>query len=284
MKTVFEYLDYRKYLADRVIYERQLDKKWSYRKMAALSGIDPGTFTRMLYGQRKISRNLALKIAAALKFGKKETRYFVTLVQFSDAKAENKKEECFHELLHFRENKAAVIEQNRYRYFEEWYYMAVRELLNFFPFSGNLYEIAQAFDPPLKKKEAQKAVELLESLGMVVRGDDGYYHLTDTFVTTGEEWQSVVIHDLQRKLLDLARKALDIKPKEERDFSSLTLSLSPEGFASVKEKLKEFRKLLFALAKDDRNVNGVYQINFQAFPLTAVVKNGPAKKHEVDDV
>jgi uncharacterized protein (TIGR02147 family) len=70
----------------------------------------------------------------------------------------------------------------------------------------------------------------------------------------------------------LAKEALERFPKQLRDSSTLTLGLSKEGYLAAVEKIAALRKDLLDIARFDRQIDRVIQVNLHAFPLTKIVK------------
>ena len=48
---------------------------------------------------------------------------------------------------------------------------------------------------------------------------------------------------------------------------SVTMTLSDKNFQQIKALIQRFRKELLAIADQDESPEGVYQVNFQLFPL-----------------
>jgi uncharacterized protein (TIGR02147 family) len=57
-------------------------------------------------------------------------------------------------------------------------------------------------------------------------------------------------------------------PREEREISSLTLCVSHDVLLRLKERIREFRKELLAIAELEGKPERVVQLNFQLFPLS----------------
>jgi uncharacterized protein (TIGR02147 family) len=158
--------------------------------------------------------------------------------------------------------------------------VAVRELLAFYKFNGDYKELAKSVDPPISPSQAKKAITLLERLRLIKKGPDGFYSQTDNLISTGYDAKTVAINNFQLSTLDLAKESIDRFPKQERDISTLTLSFSGPLYHTLSEKLKNFRRELLELVKNDPNpVDRVYQINFQIFPLSKYHKGA---SHERD--
>jgi uncharacterized protein (TIGR02147 family) len=268
MSNLYDYLNYRDFLRDRLALEKQKGNGLNSQKLAEKAEVDPGTVSRILQGTRNMSRKLARKMSEALGLKKREAKYFDLLVQFNQSKSETQQKEHLEKLLNLKKVNPALISRQQYDLFENWYNLAICELINVMPFHGDYDELARNLDPPIRPRQAEKAVQLLLKLNLIKKDRQSRYAVTDKFISTGETWHSVAIHNMQRSTIDLARDALDRLPKAERDFSSVTLSLSKDSFQKAQEKLKEFRASLMEIAQSDNDVEGVYQFNFQAFPLS----------------
>jgi uncharacterized protein (TIGR02147 family) len=70
--------------------------------------------------------------------------------------------------------------------------------------------------------------------------------------------------------MDLAKDAIERFPKEQRDSSTLTLGLSEDGYRSAIGKIAALRKDLLDIARFDRKIDRVIQVNLHVFPLTKI--------------
>jgi uncharacterized protein (TIGR02147 family) len=76
----------------------------------------------------------------------------------------------------------------------------------------------------------------------------------------------------------LAIDALDRHPRETRDISTLTATLSAESVEKAKAAVRSLRQYLLGLAEQDEAVDRVYQLNVQLFPMTRITaENGREK-------
>jgi uncharacterized protein (TIGR02147 family) len=203
-----------------------------------------------------------------LNLNKKESEYFTLLVQFNRADKKEEMKRCFENIIEFRELRTNALDAKKYEYFSKWYYVAIRELLNFTKFDGNYKALAAKLNPPISESEAKKAIDLLVKLGLVKKYNDGFYELTEQFVTTGESWNSIAVENFQREMLHLAEDSINNIPKINRETSTITVSISWQCFNAMKERLREVRKELLEMAKAEHDPEGVFQVNFQIFPLT----------------
>ncbi|MBN1128389.1 MAG: DUF4423 domain-containing protein, partial [Chitinispirillaceae bacterium] len=64
-------------------------------------------------------------------------------------------------------------------------------------------------------------------------------------------------------------------PKTRRNFSSVTLGLSPDGYRKMCDEIVASRFRQLEIAENDKDPGEVYQLNYQLFPVSRVtVKRG----------
>jgi uncharacterized protein (TIGR02147 family) len=269
MINLFGYFDYRKFLSDFLAEKLEPQPSPSSRNLALQAGIDPSYFAKVVKGVRNLTPEQSLRIATALRFDAAQTEYFEILVGFNQARGHDAKRLYFERLLEYNKAPdAALLTKEQYRYYTQWYHVVIREVLHFFPQPIDYLFIAKKLIPPIAPDKVREAIVLLENLAMIRRNADGGWELSENFVTAGPEVQSFAIRNFQLSMMDMAKSALEKFPKEKREISALTLSLSEEGFGEAMKEIAASKKRLMQIAHNDGNVSAVYQFNFQAFPVT----------------
>jgi uncharacterized protein (TIGR02147 family) len=218
-------------------------------------------------GRKNLANASIPHFVKLMKLTQREAEYFKLLVLFNKAKSNDEIRILFEKMLPYIELGARKIESGAYEYYTKWYYAAVREVLAYFPFNADYASLAQMTVPEIGVREAKKAVALLLKLGFIKRSRAGRYELTSRFITTGEEWRSIAVRRFQKETIGLALKALDDVPKEQRDISTVTVTLSEDGFARMREKLKAFRREVLELAHQEGNADAAYHLNLQLIPI-----------------
>jgi uncharacterized protein (TIGR02147 family) len=273
MPSIYSYLDYRQYLKDDFAARQARNHRYSYRAAAVRLGINSGTLVRILAGKRNISRSLLPTFVKYLGLKSKEETYFGLLVRFNQTKDSRERRELYGDLVRHRGERKRNIEPDRYEYFHEWYYCAVRELLRFYPFEGDWKALAEMVAPNITPYQAERAVEVLRTLGLVQGEDRGALRVVDSLVTTGDRWSGTAIHRFQIAMMHKALEAIDRFPKEQRDISTLTVGLSAKGLDRAREVLKRARDEILDIEESDASER-VYQLNMQVFPLTEQYQGG----------
>jgi uncharacterized protein (TIGR02147 family) len=268
MIQLLDYLDYRKYLHDVFAEKKRSVPHFSHRNlMQKLSLKTPGHMLLVMQGRRNLTQDIAIKLAAYLKLNRKESEYLLTLTRYTDAKTPAEKQYLFEELLSYRLRSGATVPAANYRFYEKWCYSAIRAALDVEPFKGDYAGLAASLCPPVTAMEAKNAVELLLQLGMAHRDKEGYVRPAETAISTGDQWQSAIVQNLQRQFIDLGKESLDRVDREERDISNLTVTVSPETFELIKKNVRELRSRILAMGCAEQNPDRVLQVNIQIFPL-----------------
>jgi uncharacterized protein (TIGR02147 family) len=269
MKSIFEYTDYRKFLSDFYKEKKSFDKKFSHRYIATHVGFKSGGhFSQILSGRVNISISFIERLSEFCKLNKREAPFFQNMVLFNQANGHENKKRYFEKMMSFKEAAVSIVNEQHYEFYDKWYYTAVRELLSFYPFSGNYEQLGRMLMPPISAHEAKQAITLLERLGLIGTDSSGTYSITDALISTGYEAQSLCINNFVFNALELAKCAVDRFDKKERNFSWVSLSVSPEGYGAIVEEIRESRRRIMRIVANDPGPDRAYLFNFQVFPLS----------------
>jgi uncharacterized protein (TIGR02147 family) len=267
--VIYAYTDFRKYLGDYYLARKRTDKKFSHRFIQEKVGAgSAGWFADVVKGRTNIPGASIIKLAKLLMLKTAETDYFEAMVFFGQAGSLEERNRYFHKMLAFKEVRADMVGMDRLEFYSKWHHGAIRELLFFHPFRGDYAELSRRLSPPIRQAEARESVALLERLGMVEPNGIGGFRSRDAVLKKDSSFPSVVMANFLKSNMELAIEALDRYSKEERDVSSLTISLSQDAFAQVKEDIRALRKKILAMTEVDAAPSKVYQCNFQFFPLS----------------
>jgi uncharacterized protein (TIGR02147 family) len=272
----YEYLDAQLFLRDLYELKKNTDSKFTVRYIAEKAGLkSSGHVTNILQGKVNLPSKLVLRIALTFELNKQETEYLGALVAYKNAKNLSEKKICFERLMALKRSRVKNLDTNQYEYFSKWHNVAVRECLDFFLFDNDFEALAAKLKPPITVAQAKKSIEILSSMGLIKKNPEGFYVKSEAVVSV-EEWSSLAINNFQLAMIDLAKASMDNTPPANRSFSGLTVSISEAGIVKLKEKIKRFRQEILEMVQDDNDIDQVFQININAFPLTQ--KNGEAKK------
>lgn len=276
MDIIYNYLDYRSFLRDFYESRKKCDTFFSYRYMAFKLKMDHSLLVKILSGKRHIAYNAIEDFTKFCKLKKREALYFETLVNFEKARTKEQSRIYFEKLLALKDYCSSIINKEFYKYFQKWYYVAIRSLLDIYKFRGNYKALSQQLNPSITTAEAKEAITLLEKLKFIKKDSKGVYKVTDSHVSTPEKWQDIAISAYQKETIKMSSLSIDRDPKETRDISSITMSLNEECFEDIKEIIKECRTAIIKrldLIPDDQKSDRLYQLNIQLIPLSKIKKN-----------
>ncbi len=269
---VINYTNYRLLLKDFYEQQKLANPKVSHRYIAQKVGFSSsGLFSQILSGKTNMSSRLVVNFAAFMKLSKKESEYFELLVKYNQAKSHEETKYFYQKLLSYRKPHAKNLEADQFEYLNKWYYIAIRQLLAIYPFKGNYAQLAKMVVPSIKPSEAEAAIKLLIRLELVTKNAQGVYQWVNPTLTTGEKSNAVSIQSYLNETIGLAQHALNNTPKNQRDIASLTVSISKRGLEEIEERTKIYRADIQNIAERDSEVDRVYQLNLQLFPMSQSV-------------
>lgn len=279
--NVFEYIDYRLYLMDLYMVLSTSDANFSQRAFARLAGSTSPNYLQLILKRKlNISASAIASLHKALHYTQKEREYFETLVFFDHAKTHYEKDHHFRILLKTREYRTVKkLEQSQYEYFSHWYYPVIREMVVHPLFKGDLQWIAEKISPQLTVAKVKKSIETLINLGLIsYNTDNNNYLISNNVVSTPAEVISLAVIQYHRDCIRLAAESIESFGPELRDLRSVTLGVSEQGFADIRQRLEAFWKELLDFSETQKDIHRVIQINLQAFPLTADLREGNDEK------
>lgn len=269
MTTLYEYLDYRKFLQDWYADRKARQPSFSYENFARKAGFkSKGYLHHILTGRRNLTKSATFKIAEAIGLDEKSFSFFQHLVGYGQARTPAEKSFFFRKLMESSpRSPARVLQEDHYEFYSRWYYNTIRELIGLIRFKEDYEMLGGLLNPPISASEARKAVQLLLRLGLIEKTRTGYRQANQA-VTTGNETLAMAVRDFHKQNLSLADRAVDEVIPEERDLSCLILSLPDAGFQEIKSEIQGFRKKLMKIADGMAAPTRVYHVNFQLYPTS----------------
>ena len=276
MNSIFDYTDYRAFLRDAFDNYKKERCAVSWRFMASRIGCDPGNLLRV--AQRKI--HLAVKyVGPCAKFfglSEKESAYWTELVLFGRAKSDKEALDHYEKMLSVKGVEIKRLDAKELEFYRHWYSNAIRSMLGIGSFGDDdesYRKLAGSCTPEISPKEARDAVRLLEELHMVKLGPEGFWTVTETFVSTGGNWRSEAVRRFQEDTISLAGQSLSRHKPFLRDISTATITFNRNNLDLVRERIRAFRQEILRLSAEGDGDNAVYQLNVQLFPI-AILNRG----------
>jgi uncharacterized protein (TIGR02147 family) len=275
MANIFEYTNFRDYLAKCYEEKKQINPKYSYQAFSNKMGFNNKGF---LFNVIKGKRNLSIphhcyKLSKALRHTKAETDYFEWIVAFTQTKNEEERTYILEKMQQDKKGKhlPVFLGKDDYEYLSKWHYSAVRALIEMFPIrdANESYEfVSRKIFPPITVAQAKKSIELLDSLKIIHKGDDGFYHCTGKKIRASKEVSESAKNRFHIELTELAKQSVIYPPSNLHFVKSLTLGISEKTYHELNAETQKFTERLLDIAASDDAADRVYQYQLVLFPLT----------------
>jgi uncharacterized protein (TIGR02147 family) len=278
-KNIEEYLDYREFLSDELALRKKTVLGFSYRSISQKAGFhSSGFLSGVLSAKRNLTEETMHALAAALRLTPQQHEYFTALVNYNQAKQIDRKryylEKCLGLSVKGKNAKTRMLQRNQYEVFSAWYNAALRELAAIFPIKKREYpDAAGMLIPSITPQQAKESLELLLRLGLLKENTHGELARPDKLLSAPcTPWSLVAVHDFQAAMMRLAIDSLQRFNKEERDISTLTVSVDADACEVMKKLIARFRATILQVAGSVARPDRICQLNVQLFPLTKVIE------------
>ena len=276
MKPIIEYSDFRKYML--VFYEeRKLRHGFSWREFSKSAGFTSSSYMKVVCdGKSNLSRIGIERTGQAMGLVGFEMDYFRAMVNFGQETDDAKKKAAYEEMRTIaKTHKVRVVESELFDFYETWRNPVIRELAPMMP-GATPNEIAKNCYPKITALEVKQTLDFLTNAGFLKKTAENTYIQSETSITGSPEATRLAIRDMHREMAKIAASSLDLA-KAERNFSGVTMGISKDSYEQIVKELDECRRKVISIAAGDKNINQVYRLNLQLFPLT---RNTKENSHE----
>ena len=271
MTDIYNYLDFREFIKDRIDLLKEENPRFSRRYFCNKSGLKSSSYLNMVMsGDRNIGAKGMYGICKGLGLSDKEANFFQSLVRFNQALIHEEKEKYYDELIGLYPKKhTRVIEAKYYKVFSCWYYVSILELVRLDSFRENFDWISKKFRIKVSRPRIKGAIKDLLEVGLLVRNETGRLKPADLVVSTPEEVSSMAVVNFHQQMLTLSLDALKNDPVDEKENSAIVVAMSKERIPEIKRRIQEFkRELVDMIEKENLNKTDVVYINLQLSKLT----------------
>ncbi len=278
-----DYLNYRQFLADFYKYKREATKgalrSYNYAVFSAAANIKSPNYLKMIIeGKRNLSDDMISKFGKAVGLNKEQTDEFRLLVQFTQAGDTADRNMFLKKLSEHRVDvklKSGEIDRKSFEKVPNWVAWIIYAMVD---------QEAVGFDAPTLKQllrgkastdEIENALKSLISKGdLIVDEVTGTFKKARNLTESPEEIPVALVRKLQAQLMYLGLESLYQDQPTEREFGTLTMSLTKAEFEEIKFKLRQMRKAINkdnSISRMKTKGDRVYQLNIQLFPVSNAV-------------
>ncbi|MCB0411745.1 MAG: TIGR02147 family protein [Bdellovibrionales bacterium] len=268
---IFEYSDYRQYLADYYSNKKMTNPNYSHRVFARQAGLSsPSHLLMIIKGSRNLSLKTIPKFAEGLKLNAKQKKYFELLVHYNQTDDLPMKAKFFSEIMNLKGSLKALhdLEKEKFEFLSKWYMVAIYVLIDLKDFRADPAWIAKRLSNHITPAQADDAIKHLEKLGLIEPDPHHGFRQLQGAVTVADDTRSMAVFNYHESMIRLASESLRKSRQEEREMNGVTIAVPLNRLPEIKEKIRAFRKEINRLASSYENADEVYQLNVQFFPLT----------------
>ena len=294
-----DYMNYRQFLGDFYLYKRKASKgslrAYTYAVFSAAANIKSPNYLKMIIeGKRNLSDDMIGKFGKALGFMKDQTEEFRLLVQFTQAMDPAERNMYLKKLSEHRvagKLKSGEIDRKTWEKVPNWVAWIIYAMIDQEGVSFDTATLKNLLRGKASEDEIDHALSTLISSGDLRRDEvTGELKKARSLTESPEEIPVALVRKLQSQLMYLGLESLYQDQPTEREFGTLTLSLTKTEFEEIKFKLRQMRKALHkdnSIARMKDKGERVYQLNIQLFPVTNAVESvvkAPVMKSSLDIV
>lgn len=277
-----DYMDYRLFLADFYRFKKDQTKSslrpYNYAIFSAAADIKSPNYLKMIIeGKRNLSMDMVGKFARACGFNKAQSDEFKLLAMYNQSEDPADRNYALKKLSEYRVEqklKHGEWDQKVFEKVPNWIGWIIFALVDQSDVSFEIPHLKYLLRGKASETEINHALQSLITSGELVRDEDGKIQKGKP-TEAPEEIPAALIRKLQMQLMYLGLESLYQDQAGEREFGSLTMSLTEKEFEEIKFKLRQMRKALHkenSIARTSEKGDRVYQLNLQLFPVSNASK------------
>jgi uncharacterized protein (TIGR02147 family) len=274
VSDLHDHTDYRCWLRQWMQERKLRNPRFSYRFLGARLGVDPGYLSHVVHGKAHLSEKDLPALVREAGLGEPQAAYLLDLVQFNKARTPQEVKERYARLAARRGLRSRALDDDQMEFFSDPLHMAVRLAISLGPTDDDWEALGARLVPPVASRKAEHSVRLLERLHLVEKGSEGFWILTDRFVSSGEGWTNQAVRQFQLRTLQNAAEALVTLPRDERDVSTVSLTIPRDRLPELQERVRAFRQSVLQWTADMEACDTGLQVNIQAYPLCRLRPGG----------
>ena len=271
---IFEYLDYREYLQAWWLHKKKLQPSFSGALFAKKAGLQSHSlFGMVMRGERNLSTESVRAFTKGLSLIGREALYFEKLVFFNQSKKSDDRAHYFSQLQSIvgdSGNAVVSLVGGYAEYLSKWYIVVIREMVSLKDFNESPDWIAKKLRGMITAKQAEAALQVLLSLGMIERTEHGL-KAKDSKLEVLPNKMDFAVRNFHKQNLKVTEHMVDAVALQDRNLMSLTLSLSQDQRKVLNEKILGFlQNVLSEFGGEKSNQDQVVSLNMQTLALTIV--------------
>jgi uncharacterized protein (TIGR02147 family) len=276
---IFQYVDYRKFLKDRVEYLASINPKFSTRELARRAELSSPFISYVLRSKRNLNEEAGRRVSKAIELNEVEAEYFELIRELELIKSHDEKTEHFKKIEKFRvKNGFGNGKDPLLSYYSDWISIAIRELMGCEGSSTDPKKIKKALNFKSSLGGIKKSLNSLFDCGFLVKNETGEAKTPEEFLNFDGKVYQMAIREFHSQMLERAKESMTELTPENRRISGVTMPISSKSFPKIVDLMKRFDAELRKIEEeDDGEKDRVINISQFAFIL------GQWKKEESEE-
>lgn len=273
LPQIFDYMDYRAFLRDRLFALHARNPRYSQRWVAKRAGFQSlHLLSMILTGARSLAKDKVKPLALALRLDDRESEYFHLIHALSEAKNYEEQVAIQKEIqIAFRNGLFSFFGEDAVKAISTWYLGAIAQLTTLSDFQENPAWIARRLG--ISENEASDGLSFLLKHHFLKRENEKLVRSQPSLHNFGK-MPPMTVAAYHFQIFEKAYQSISRK-KEERFITSLTVSVSEERIEEFKEKIRRFcREFDMDIESATEPRNDVWQLAMAFFSLTPPSREG----------
>lgn len=256
--------DHDQYDYRQILLQERHSRKLSQKSFAALTGLSTPYLCQIFSKDRSLSEHRAAGVAQRLGMNPLNTRYFLTLVRYENAKTNALRETIKKELSEWNTeaSHSVTLKADIFSAVSRWHHGAIIELTRFKDFRDDPQWIASRLN--ISIVEAELALERLIRIGLLKR-TAGELAPTNEGVFFGDI-PSQAVRNHHRQVLERAIQAIEGQDFNERELRGKTMAIAKEQLPELRQLIDRFLQSVTQRSQPS-TCDAVYQLSLQLFRL-----------------
>lgn len=264
LKSIFQYADYRQFLRDFYLFQKQLKPHYSYKQFSISAHLkSPNYLALVITGERNLTVANIHQFALALGFIGNEHAFFEALVLMNQAETLTERKYYQRRLLALkREVPGKKIKLSERSVIKEWYFPAVLLCLKISNAGDQAEMIAKRLN--IARSHIDAALQELAAMKIIECSANGQYSFHEDHFLYADANPNVAQRQYLKKQLQLAQTLFDGLYDAGGTYFSHTFT-GPKDFNATNRIMALIEQL--TQEADACPPERIFQLNFQLFPL-----------------
>ncbi|MEZ0392905.1 MAG: TIGR02147 family protein [Pseudobdellovibrionaceae bacterium] len=264
---IFNYSDYRSFLREYLSQQMARNPAYSLRAFARKLELAPSSLSEILNGKKKMSHEMASRLALKLNLKARESKYFLLLADLELAASAESKNQILQQLQGLnRHRSVASLDMEMFRVISDWYHIPIIEMTRLTDFQFTPSNVAKRLG--ITSVEAASAIDRLVKLELIEKLKDGKFVKTKDNALFSSLGKNEALRKFYRQMLEQTSKALEAQTPQQRFSGTETFALDESYHESARQVMNDCFEKIAELAAKSKNPKNIYHLGIHFFSLT----------------